>query len=258
VSVEGRYLYGAPAAGLSLEGELVVRTKRERAGYAGYMFGLASEKDGSAQRFPLEGLSPLDADGETTIDIRLDAVKASTKPRTADLVVRMREGSGRAVERKSSVNITAEDTMIGIQPHFEGGQTGENSLAGFGVIAVEPGGGKSALPGVRWSLVKIERNYQWYRTGSYWRYETIDLEKKIADGVVDISADAPSKLSVPVAWGRYRLEVATAAAGGPATSVVFNAGWFVEAKSTETPDGLEIGLDKESYKAGEVAKLKVS
>ena len=38
----------------------------------------------------------------------------------------------------------------------------------------------------------------------------------------------------------------------------FDAGWYVAATSTETPDGLEIALDKDTYAAGEVAKLKVS
>ena len=45
---------------------------------------------------------------------------------------------------------------------------------------------------------------------------------------------------------------------GPASSVEFDAGWYVAATSTETPDGLEIALDKESYAVGETAKLKVS
>ncbi len=258
VKVEGRYLYGAPAGGLSLEGELVVRTKRERTGYSGYLFGLASEADGATQRFPLQSIAPLNASGETTFDIRLGDTKATTRPRTADLVVRMRETSGRSVERKTAIDITPQDTMIGIRPHFEGGQIGENSMSGFDLIAVEPDGGTTTLQNARWSLVKIERNYQWYRSASYWRFEAIDLEKKIADGVVDIGADAASKLSVPVAWGRYRLEVESASTDGPVTSVIFNAGWFVQTRSTETPDGLEIGLDKPSYKAGDIAKLKVS
>ncbi|TIX98487.1 MAG: hypothetical protein E5V16_30990, partial [Mesorhizobium sp.] len=33
---------------------------------------------------------------------------------------------------------------------------------------------------------------------------------------------------------------------------------YVSSTTTETPDGLEIALDKDNYAAGEVAKLKVS
>ena len=258
VTVEGRYLYGAPAAGLTLEGELEVKTIRERDGHKGYLFGLATEEGGAKQQFPLEDLAALDDEGRAGFNVTLQTTRATTRPQTADLVVRLREGSGRAVERRQNLTVKANSTMIGVRPDFEGGQAGENSQVGFSLIAVAPDGRTTGLAGARWSLAKIERNYQWYRSGSYWRYEAIDLEKKVADGVIDLSADAPQRLSVPVEWGRYRLQVESAATDGPVTSVLFNAGWFVEAKSTETPDGLEIGLDKSAYAAGDVAKLKVS
>ncbi len=61
-----------------------------------------------------------------------------------------------------------------------------------------------------------------------------------------------------VTWGRYRLEVEGAGNGAPVSSVEFDAGFYVEASSTETPDALEIALDKQSYKIGDTAKLKVS
>lgn len=258
VTVEGRYLYGAPAAGLKLEGELVVRTTRAREGHKGYLFGLATEDGGARQQFPLEDLAVLDDAGRTVFDVSLQSTRATTRPQSADITLRLREGSGRAVERSQAIAIQAQGTMIGVRPDFEGGQTSENSDAGFSLIAVQPDGSATALAGARWSLAKIERNYQWYRNGSYWRYEAIDLEKKVADGTIDLAADAPARLSLPVGWGRYRLQVESAGADGPVTSVLFNAGWFVETKSTETPDGLEIGLDRAGYAAGETAKLKVS
>lgn len=258
VTVEGKYLYGAPAAGLSLEGELIVRSEREREGHTGYLFGLATEDSGARQQFPLENMPVLNAEGVSVFDVALQATRATTRPQTADVVLRLREGSSRAVERRQTIAVKPQGVMIGVRPDFADGQAGENSEAGFGLIALDPDNKKIALPGARWSLAKIERNYQWYRNGSYWRYEAIDLEQKVAGGTIDITTDAPARISVPVAWGRYRLQVETQAADGPVTSVVFNAGWFVETKSTETPDGLEIGLDQASYAAGSVAKLNVS
>lgn len=258
VKVEGRYLYGAPASGLSLEGELVVRAKRSRKGYKAYLFGLATEEKNTAQHLPVNNIPPLNAKGESTFTIALKNTAATTRPQSAELVVRMREGSGRAVERRVAIDVVPQHTMIGIRPHFADGQIAENSIADFGIIAVDPSGGKTALPQTSWSLVKIERNYQWYRDGSHWRYESVNLETKIADGTIDVDADALSKLSLPVEWGRYRLDLESHSKGSPATSVEFNAGWFVDSKSTDTPDGLEIALDKNSYKAGDTARLKVS
>src|SRR4029453_4195740 len=56
VTVDGRFLYGAPAAGLALEGEINLSTMTEWERYNGYFFGLADEEEGDATRIPLSGL----------------------------------------------------------------------------------------------------------------------------------------------------------------------------------------------------------
>src|SRR3546814_9097391 len=44
VTVDGRYLYGAPAAGLSLEGEVMLKPVRQSEAFPGYQFGLNDEE----------------------------------------------------------------------------------------------------------------------------------------------------------------------------------------------------------------------
>ena len=59
-------------------------------------------------------------------------------------------------------------------------------------------------------------------------------------------ADKPGRISAPVQWGRYRLEVSSGDAersGRPRST--FDAGWYTEA-TADTPDMLEIALDKPS------------
>lgn len=258
VNVDGRFLYGAPAAGLALEGEVNVRATTEWDLHKGYQFGLSDEDDGEDTRITLENLPVLNTQGKATFDVRLDSVPSSTKLLAADVTVRMREGSGRAVERDLDIAVLPEGPMIGIAPEFEGGTVPENSLAAFRVIAVAPDGKRQTLQGANWSLIKVERNYQWYRDGNSWKYEPVDYTTQIADGTIDIGAGDPEIISAQVGWGRYRLEVETLAADGPASSIEFYAGWYVEASSTNTPDGLEIALDRKSYRAGDVARLKVS
>ena len=58
-------------------------------------------------------------------------------------------------------------------------------------------------------------------------------------------------------WGRYRLEVSTGDRNGPLTSVDFDAGWYAEA-SADTPDLLEIALDKPEYAAGDTMTVAVT
>ena len=258
VTVDGRFLYGAPAAGLALEGEINLATTTEWDRYKGYVFGLADEEDGDTKRIPLSGLPVVGDDGKATFPVRLDQPPATTRMLDADVVVRMREGAGRAVERKINIAIRPQGSMIGLAPQFSDEQVPRGGRASFKVIAVDPDGEREALSGLNWSLVKIERNYQWYRSGNSWNYEPVTFSKAVTNGKIDAGVDQEAEITVPVDWGRYRLEIETEDPAGPATSYEFDAGWYVEASSTETPDGLEIALDKESYAAGESAKLKVS
>jgi tetratricopeptide (TPR) repeat protein len=256
VSLDGRYLYGAPAAGLELEGEVSVGTRREWDRFAGYFFGLADEEV-EAVTTPL-ALDPTDEDGHAEFEAASGSLPFTTRLYDGKVTVRMREGGGRAVERSASFAIRPETSMIGIRPDFAGTEVQENSTAGFRVIAVTPAGEREAINGARWTLTKIERNYQWYRSNNYWNYEAIESESRVADGLIDIGTADPATLSLPVEWGRYRLDVESADPAGPVASYAFNAGWFVQATSTETPDGLEIALDKDRYQPGDVARLKVS
>jgi len=258
VTVDGRFLYGAPAVGLALEGEVTLSTVREWESFKGYVFGLADEQDGDANRIPLPGLPAIGEDGKATFPVSVTQLPSTTRLVNATVTVRMREAGGRAVERDLDIGIRPTSDMIGIRPDFSGNEVPQGGTAKFSVIAANADGERVALAGAQWSLVEIERNYQWYRSGNYWNYEPVTFTRAIANGTVDIAADGVVSLSQPVDWGRYRLEIETADPAGPASSYEFDAGWFVTATSTETPDGLEVALDKETYAAGEVARLKVS
>lgn len=260
IAIDGRFLYGAPASGLEMEGELNLSTTREWDAFPGYQFGLADEQneDEAANLVELTDLPALDEEGKATFPVSIDAVPSTTRLVVADLTVRVREAGGRAVERSVDIGIAPETDLIGIRPQFEGGSLPEGSVAGFEVIAVDPAGERTALDDVRWTMLRIERNYQWYRTGSSWNYEPITRTTKVGEGSLTLAAGDVARIAQPVQFGRYRLEVETADPTGPATSVEFDAGWFVSATSTETPDGLEIALDKETYAPGETARLQVS
>jgi hypothetical protein len=256
ISVEGRYLYGAPAAGMELEGDVVIKPTRIRDAYPGYQFGLADEEASDGTTMALENLDVLDDDGKTSFDVVLPELPATTQFLEARLTVRMSEPGGKAVERQITLPVNSGNEMIGIKPEFQG-DLAENSIANFQVIGLDSKNAKTPMTGLTWRLLSIEREYQWYRDGGVWRYEPISSTKQVADGKLDLTTDG-GKISVPVNWGRYRLEIESASSDGPTSSVEFDAGWYVESASTETPDGLEIALDKDSYKPGETAKLKIS
>lgn len=256
IDVDGRYLYGAPAAGLELEGEIALKATRTRDGFDGYLFGLADEESQEESRTTLDALSALDENGKATFDVTLADVPATTQFLSADITVRMREAGGRAVERSLTLPVKSDSAMIGIKPEFSG-DLAENSIGRFHVIGLAADGSKQAMSGLTWKLIKVERNYQWYRQGNSWRYEPVVYTKQVQTGTLAVDANG-GEISVPASWGRYRLEVESADNNGPTSSVEFDAGWYVSASSTETPDALEIALDKQSYKVGDTAKLQVT
>ncbi|WP_211341155.1 alpha-2-macroglobulin family protein [Paracoccus methylarcula] len=258
VSVDGRYLYGAPASGLSLDGQLTVAPTRKWQAFPGYVFGLDDEEDVETMRVPLAGLPLTDQDGKAVFRVALDSAPATTRLLSAEVSVRMREAGGRAVERALDLEIEPEGAMIGIRPEFGGGRVEEGGTANFRVIAADPEGRRIGMEGLKWSLLRIDRHYQWYRDGGSWNYEAITTTSLVQEGIVDAQADSEPQIGVSVDWGRYRLEVESPEPGGPITSAAFDSGWYVEASSTETPDGLEVALDRETYAVGDTARLQIS
>src|SRR5262249_17663226 len=63
IDVDGRFLYGAPASELSLDGEIRVAKASELPGFAGYVFGTDEEDQGDADAdvVPLADLPETDA-----------------------------------------------------------------------------------------------------------------------------------------------------------------------------------------------------
>ena len=256
VTVDGRYLYGAPASDMELDGEVVIAPAKERPGLPGYQFGVADE-DVSIERQPLEDLPTTNPQGKAKFTVALDKMPATTSLLEAKITVRMAETGGRAVERSLTLPVTATANMIGVKPLFSGKSLGEGENATFDVAMVTPEGKTIAKGGLRYELLKIETRYQWYRQSDRWEYEPVKKTQRVADGQLDVAPDKPGRIALPVTFGRYRLEVSTNEPDGPVTSVAFDAGYFAEA-TADTPDLLEIALDKPEYRAGDTLNVAVT
>src|SRR5205085_5450511 len=131
-TIDGRYLYGAPAADLELEGEVQVGVAEERAGFPRYQFGLADDKTERARQ-PLDSLPTTDRAGKAKFTVTLDKLPDSTRALEAQVAIRLAEPGGRAVERKATVPVTPNGPMIGVKPLFSGRSLGEGENATFDV-----------------------------------------------------------------------------------------------------------------------------
>jgi uncharacterized protein YfaS (alpha-2-macroglobulin family) len=257
LKVDGHFLYGAPASGLQLEGDMLVAPASGRPGFAGYQFGVADEETTSNERTPIENLPEADANGVATFPVSLAKPPSSTRPQEAQIFIRMAEAGGRAVERKLVLPVAPAAAMIGVKPLFGDRSVAEGDKAGFDVVFIAPDGKPLPRDGLRYELLKIESRYQWYRQSSSWEYEPVKSTTRVADGDLTIAADKPSQITLSPQPGRYRLDVKSTEADGPLTSVQFDVGWYSDG-SADTPDLLETSIDKPEYQSGDTMVVSVN
>ncbi len=255
VSLEAKFLYGAPAGGQRVEGDLVVSPTRKNPAFPGYVFGLADEQV-YPNRQSLPDGTVTDETGKADFVLPAPQLEPTTAGYEAKVVVRVVEAGGRYVERGLDLPVLADGPRIGVKPGFDGG-LGEGGPANFEIVAIDRSGARMAANDVLWTLSKVETRYQWYRSDNRWSFEPVTTSKRVANGEIAIEAGQSAMLSVPVEWGRYRLELVMNGPEPAATSTTFSAGWYASASSSQTPDVLEVGLDKEAYRVGDTAKLRL-
>lgn len=254
LTVDGRYLFGAPAADLELEGDVSVSV--DDAPYPrwkGTVFGLSDETVDTV-RNALDGLASTDAKGHADLTVALPELPTTTRPLKAEFAIRMREPGGRAVERTTTLPIVPVQPLLGIRPGYGSDGVREGEPATFDLVAIDPAAAPVAAPAVTWTLKKLTRTYQWFSTDGTWAYEAVVTARKVAGGSLSIGAGSPAPLSSPVEWGEYRIEIA--ADGFQPASTVFSVGYYAASKA-DTPDTLPVALDKKSVRSGDTLAVKI-
>ncbi|MFN3623919.1 MAG: MG2 domain-containing protein [Hyphomicrobium sp.] len=259
IKATGRYLYGPPAADLAIEGDIVVRpSKKDVEGYPGFQFGQADETIEPVRK-PLESSTTTDAQGVAQVAVTLPPVTQTAKPLEANVILRLRESGGRTIERSITIPVDLKQPRVGLKPLFNGSELDEKQTAAFEVVVLDSAGKRVDAKGLTWVLNRLDTNWQWYRRDGQWNYEAVTLTRKVADGTLDVAADgAFPKIEAAVDWGRYKLEVTSADPSGPSASMTFNAGWYSASNEVESPEVLDVALDRASYKPGETAKLRIA
>jgi hypothetical protein len=256
VEISARYLYGAPGAGLTIEGEARISAASSLPGHPGYRFGLEDDTV-SASAEPVPPGLVTDADGGAAVPLRLPEIAATTRPLELTAVLRLTDGSGRPVERQLSRPIAPDGLRIGIRPLFYGAVE-EGGLARFEIIAVGPDLARAGLPRVAWTLSRVDTRYQWYRLNGTWNYEPVTSRERVASGETAPTPEDVAVIEAPVHWGHYELKAVNLHGPYTATSFGFNAGWYAVGSSSDTPDRLELGLDRKAYAVGDTATVRLT
>ncbi|RVV98155.1 alpha-2-macroglobulin family protein [Mesobaculum littorinae] len=256
--VEARYLFGAPAAGLPVEAEVRLAPAEGLEGRPGYVFGRHdAAADPVTQYLDAAETGP---DGTAILPLTLPEIGPETgsgmegRPIEARVLVRLREGSGRPIERMLTRPVAPDGPMIGLRPLVEG-VVPEGGEAAFQAIAVVPGQAAPEMP-ARWTLNRVETRYQWFRMYGDWQWEPVTRRERVASGEVTLG-DTPVRIAAQVDWGEYELRIEAADGSATETSTAFTAGWYAMGDTVSTPDMLEASLDAEAYAPGDTATLRI-
>ncbi|WP_127113033.1 alpha-2-macroglobulin family protein [Shimia sediminis] len=251
--IQAQYLFGAPGAGLNVEGRVTLRARDEVEGFKGYRFGRHDEFFSPRTEF-FAG-EKTDGDGVSFVNLYFPDVEVKGRPMEARVVTSVLEGSGRPIERRLTHPVASKGPMIGIKPSFEEDVIAEGSDAAFRIVGLTPDL-QSAPMKVRWTVNRVRTSYQWYNLYGDWNWEPTTRRTTVASGEAAISGDA-IEVSAPVEWGRYEIVVERIDGDYVASSSEFYAGWYAPVDATDTPDTLEVSLDQPGYRSGDTANLRI-
>lgn len=271
--VVGYYLYGAPANGNSLQGKLFLRPLREAVpALPGFQFGDIAQENISRSLDEMD--LKLDAKGRAEVTTE-SQWQETHSPLQVILQASLLESGGRPVTRRAVQAIWPASELPGVRPQFASKAVydyrtdttvnqpivEENSQAAFDIVYSNAQGEKKAVSGLQVKLIRERRDYYWnWSEGDGWqsRFDQKDLVE--GEESLDLKADETGKVSFPVEWGAYRLEVK--APNDAVSSVRFWAGYSWQDNSDGTgaarPDRVTLKLDKPNYQPGDTIKLHVA
>ena len=257
--VEGRYLYGAPAAGNRLSGQLYVRPLREAlASLPGYQFGSITEAELS-QDIELDEIS-LDQQGQASLAIDSRWAQAKS-PLQLILQASLQESGGRPITRRLVQPVWPAERLPGVRGLFDGEQVDADSLAEFEVLVADAAGNKLAAEQLSVRLVRERRDYYWnFSDSDGWSHNYTEKFLTLNEESLKVAAGGTAKISFPVEWGPYRIEVIDAQTG-LLSSLRFWAGyrWQDNADGGAVrPDQVKLALDKPAYADGDTARVTVT
>ncbi|WP_300426854.1 alpha-2-macroglobulin [uncultured Thalassolituus sp.] len=258
INLLGSYLYGAPAAGNAFEADFSLRPNAHPfSNWAEFHFG-DPKQDDWIQVLPSQQTKLNDA-GKLTLNAE-NTWKDTRIPLALRVTGSLFESGGRPVVRSHTVSIVPEGQLVGIRPLFTD-EAATNAPASFELISTDSTGALVSSNSLEMTLTNITLETRWKRDDNRgWYYEEQRRNVRELSLPVVTKADSPITVQVPVQWGEYVLQVRDTNTG-LISRFYFKAGkyWFWQSRDQAArPDQVTLAFDKESYDAGDNARLKIT
>ncbi|MFN7001423.1 MAG: MG2 domain-containing protein, partial [Elioraea tepidiphila] len=256
IPLSARFLYGAPAEGLSGQAEFRMTPDPDpfpdtAPAREGWRFGAADETT-TPDLLTFE-IPPTDAQGRTTLTLDLPRAPDTTRPLRGEARIAIGEPGGRESRLTVAMPVRGTTPWVAIRPLFAGGSVDDGAEAAFELLALSPAGERLARPlSVR--LVRERPDWRIVLRDGVPRYAVVWRDEAVDSARVTPTAQAPARFARRLSFGRYRLEVTDGALG--IASYRFRAGW-AGVESAEVPDRVDVSADRAAYAAGETARIRI-
>lgn len=255
LSINAVNFFGPPAANRNYETEVQVSPRYFSAKkYASFDFGL--ENIGlSFDKINSDGST--DENGNASVSYSVPEMFKNKGLLQATFYATVFDETGRPVSRSATASIFSQDVFFGV------GGDGFwyyplNQSVKFPLIAVDKN--ENALNGARATVKVIKHEYRTIlrKSGNYFRYESQQDDKVLAEQTITINGETTSYTFVPRSPGQYELRVSIPGSDSYVSKSFYSYGfWGGESASFEvnTEGNIDIELDKSSYETGENAKV---
>ncbi len=242
ITASVRFLYGAPGAGLAVEGN--VRVEQDPNPFPdlkGFSIGRHNEEFREST-FELAA-AQTDSSGKAVIslDPRAADNAESSRPLRLRTVISAIEPGGRAVRDDVRIAYRPADRYIAVKPSFEDNSAKEGEAASFEIVSADRTGALKAAK-VNWRLVRIDWKYDWYRAdGGAWQWRQSRRIVEIESGTANIADGQRATVKTrTLDYGDYELYL-TEEANGAEASYAFWSGWGGQPQDgVEAPDRVRV------------------
>ena len=253
VQINAHYLYGAIGSGLAVTGEARIRQDSNPfPAFSDYQFG--DESQPYDEKYVDLPAATTDGQGNATVPFDASQAGDTVQPLSVLLTASVFEPGGRPVRESQTLHIRPSPLYLGIKTEQKDSSNWRDTpQVHFSILGLTPQGQKTAVKGVKVTIISEIWDYDWYVQDGKWNWRSTHRDVIKESKLYDLNGNTGLVFDRGLDWGDYRIE---AEVPGQAKTVVrFSSGWGSPQQGSEAPDFVRLTTSNPNYSQGDTIDL---